>query len=335
MNRRRPIVIAHRGASGYRPEHTLEGYRLAIALGCDYLEPDLVITQDGVLIARHENELSDTTNVGDRREFASRKTTKVIDGVERTGWFAEDFTLAEIKTLRARERLPFRDQSFNDQFEIPTLAEIIALAQDASAEVGRTIGIYPETKHPSYFQSIGLSLEPPLLDVLNTNGYEDRDAPVILQSFETENLKTLRSRTSVPLIQLIGDPSQIQVDTQRSYGDLITPEGLAAIAQYANGIGVEKRLILPVNPTDANRLLPPTALIQDAHAAGLWVHSYTFRSDPSFLHPSYQGNPAAEYTQFLGLGIDGLFSDFTDHAVAVRDRLHGSPARCPSRLASD
>jgi glycerophosphoryl diester phosphodiesterase len=157
LNGQRPIIIAHRGASGYRPEHTLESYTLAIALGCDYLEPDLVITRDGVLIARHENELSDTTDVRDRPDFGDRRTTKVIDGVATTGWFAEDFTLAEIKTLRAKERLPFRDQSFNGQFDIPTLSEIIDLAQKASLGTGRTIGMYPETKHPSYFQSIGPS----------------------------------------------------------------------------------------------------------------------------------------------------------------------------------
>lgn len=319
LNGQHPIIIAHRGASGYRPEHTLESYKLAIALGCDYIEPDLVITQDGILIARHENELSDTTNVGDRPEFAARKTTRSIDGVDRTGWFAEDFTLAEIKTLRVRERLPFRDQFFNDQFEIPTLAEIIDLAQQASAESGRTIGIYPETKHPSYFQSIGLPLEPPLLELLRQYGYTDQHAPVILQSFETRNLQMLRSHTPVPLIQLINEPEHIQTDTQRAYAELMTPVGLAAIAQYANGIGVEKRSIVPVDPADPARLLEPTNLVQNAHAAGLWVHPYTFRSDPEFLHPTYHGNPAAEYTQFLALGVDGLFSDFTDQAVAARN----------------
>lgn len=319
-NRRKPIVIAHRGASGYRPEHTLESYALAIALGCDYIEPDLVITRDGVLIARHENELSDTTDVGDRPEFADRRTTKVIDGVVRTGWFAEDFTLAEIKTLRARERLPFRDQSFNGQFEIPTLSEIIDLAQHASTTPGRTIGIYPETKHPSYFQSIGLPLEPPLLKLLAHYGYTERDSPVILQSFETRNLQQLRSLTNAPLIQLIAEPTVMQVDTQRSYADLITTDGLRAIAQYANGIGVDKRLIVPVNPANPDLLLPPTSLINDAHTAGLWVHPYTFRSDPAFLHPAYNGDPTAEYWQFFELGIDGVFSDFTDQAVAVRDR---------------
>ena len=183
------IVIGHRGASGYRPEHTLASYDLAINLGADFIEPDLVSTKDGVLIARHENEISETTDVANHPEFADRRTTKVIDGVSVTGWFTEDFTLAEIKTLRAKERLPFRDQCFNGLYQVPTFQEVIDLAKQKS--VDRIIGIYPETKHPTYFDSIGLSLEEPLLQILTENGYKGPNAPVFIQSFETANLQDL------------------------------------------------------------------------------------------------------------------------------------------------
>jgi glycerophosphoryl diester phosphodiesterase len=325
-----PLIIAHRGASGYRPEHTLESYRLAIALGCDYIEPDLVITRDGVLIARHENELSETTDVGDRPEFGDRRTTKVIDGLERTGWFAEDFSLAEIKSLRARQRLPCRSAAYNDQFVIPTFAEVIALAQQASQVTGRRIGIYPETKHPSYFQALGLPLEPPLLAQLEATGYTGRDAPVMLQSFETANLQALRAQTQVPLVQLMDEPHLRQADSQRPYAELLTPGGLEAIAQYADGIGVEKRAIVPQDSANPTRLLPPTALVPTAHAAGLKVHVYTFRSDGAYLHPAYDGDPVAEYDQFFQLGVDGVFSDFTDHAVAGRDRHWPAAGSAPN-----
>ncbi|HEY9862027.1 MAG TPA: glycerophosphodiester phosphodiesterase family protein, partial [Candidatus Obscuribacterales bacterium] len=226
-----PIVIGHRGASGLRPEHTLAAYELAIAQGADYIEPDLVATKDGVLVARHENEISGTTDVAERPEFSDRKTTKTIDGVAYTGWFTEDFTLAELKTLRAKERIPGLrpgNTAFNGQFEIPTLQEVIDLAQRKSAELGRTIGIYPETKHPSYFDSIGLSLEEPLVETLNQNGYIGLNAPVFIQSFEVGNLQQLNQLTDVPLVQLFGGATDqpydfvLQGDT-RTYGDLTQP----------------------------------------------------------------------------------------------------------------
>jgi glycerophosphoryl diester phosphodiesterase len=311
-----PIIIAHRGASGYRPEHTLASYELAIEMGADFIEPDLVSTKDGVLIARHENEISGTTDVAGHPEFAARKATQWIDGHEVTGWLTEDFTLAEIKTLRARERLPFRDQTYNGRFEVPTFAEVIDLARRKSAETGRTIGVYPETKHPSYFRSIGLPLEEPLLAALQEAGYRGRTAPVYIQSFEVENLKRLRKVTDLPLIQLMeaeGKPW----DDPRTYRDLATPAGLAEIATYADGIGPDKRMIVPIGPD--GRLLPPTTLVADAHAAGLLVHPWTFRSDGNFLAPGYKGDPEREYARFFSLGVDGLFSDFTDTAFKARE----------------
>jgi glycerophosphoryl diester phosphodiesterase len=308
------IVIAHRGASGHRPEHTLEGYQLAIELGADFIEPDLVITRDGALIARHENEISETTDVSVRPEFASRRTTKSIDGVEVTGWFTEDFTLAEIKTLRARERLPFRDHSYDGQFQIPTFEEILDLA------LRKGVGVYPETKHPSYFRMRGLPLEQPLLAALEARGWTGRDAPVFLQSFETANLQELRRKTGVRLIQLLELESQpwdfAESGDPRSYRDLATPEGLAWIATYADGIGPNKRLIVPQDQD--GRLLPPTSLVEDAHRAGLLVHPWTFRSDPQFLAPAYNGRPEREIEQFYELGVDGVFSDFPEVAVHGR-----------------
>ncbi|HEX7182191.1 MAG TPA: glycerophosphodiester phosphodiesterase [Thermoanaerobaculia bacterium] len=315
----RPIVIAHRGASGYRPEHTLAAYELAIDLGADFIEPDLVSTRDGVLIARHENEISKTTDVASRPELSDWRRMKRIDGIEVTGWFAEDFTLAEIKTLRARERLASRDPSFDGRFEIPTFEEVLELAARKSRETGRTIGVYPETKNPTYFRSIGLPLEEPLLAALEAAGYRGRNAPVYIQSFEVGNLRELRKRTDLPLIQLLdtqGGPWDLAAEG-RTYRDLSAPDGLAGISEYADGIGPNKRLIVPVSPD--GRLHPATSLVAEAQRAGLLVHPWTFRNDPPFLAYEYRGDPAREYEQFLALGIDGLFSDFPDTAVRVRD----------------
>ena len=306
-----PLVIAHRGASGHRPEHTLASYELAVEMGADFIEPDLVITRDGVLIARHENEISETTDVSSRPEFADRRTTKLIEDVEVTGWFTEDFTLAEIKTLRARERLSFRDRSYDGRFEIPAFDEVLDLA------LRKGVGVYPETKRPSYFRSIGLPLEEPLLAALERRGWTDRNAPVFLQSFETGSLRKLRKRTGVRLIQLLDEPGRPWDFTAsgdfRTYLDLATPEGLAWIATYADGIGPNKRLIVPMDHD--RRLRPPTSLVADAHRAGLLVHPWTFRSDPQFLAPDYEGRPEREYEQFYELGVDGVFSDFPEVAV--------------------
>ncbi len=332
-NAQSPIVIAHRGASGYRPEHTIESYRLAIEMGADFIEPDLVATRDGVLVARHENEIGGTTDVKDRPEFMDRRTTREIDGLPVTGWFTEDFTLAELRTLWARERLPeVRPEAahYDDRFRIPTLDEVIALAQEESARVGRTIGIYPETKHPSYFESIGLPLEPPLLAALERAGWTEAADPVFIQSFETENLRMLRRRTGVRLVQLLeaqGPPYDLaRRGDPRTYADLATPAGLGEIATYADAIGPNKALIIP---RDAEgRMLPPTPLVADAHAAGLQVHPWTFRrenvflpadfrsgdiTDPAFLHGP--GDLRAEIAAYAEAGVDGVFSDNPDVAV--------------------
>ncbi|MBA2747472.1 MAG: glycerophosphodiester phosphodiesterase [Tatlockia sp.] len=358
LNGAEPIVIGHRGASGYRPEHTLASYELAIEMGADYIEPDLVSTKDGVLVARHENEISGTTDVATRTEFSDRLTTKTIDGVPITGWFTEDFTLAELKTLTAKERIPqLRPDSatFDGLYQVPTLQEVIDLAAQKSLETGRTIGIYPETKHPTYFNSIGLSLEKPLVATLNANGLTGANAPVFIQSFEVGNLQYLRTLTDVPLVQLYDEATVQPYDfvangSTRTYGDLLTPEGLAEVAAYANGIGPFKRLIVPAGTVDADGdgkpddlngdgvisaadavLQAPTTLIDDAHAAGLLVHPYTFRREGFFLAPDYSSNPELEYEQFFALGVDGVFSDNPDIAVSVRDRV-AQPVPEPSTM---
>ncbi len=294
-----PLVIGHRGASGYRPEHTLESYRLAAEMGADFIEPDLVSTRDGVLIARHENEIGGTTDVADR--FADRKTTKTIDGRTVTGWFTEDFTLAEIKTLRARERLAFRSHAYDGQFQVPTFDEVIALAQEVGQRLHRPIGIYPETKHPTYFRGIGLPLEEKLVASLDAHGWNRRDAPVFIQSFEAANLRELRQKTPVRLIQLGA--------TAAMFDDA----GLKAIAAYADGIGAEKSLVIPVGAD--GRIGSPTDLVARAHAAGLVVHVWTIRIDREFLPAAYAGKPEAEFQQFRDLRVDGIFTDFPDVGI--------------------
>lgn len=317
-----PIVIGHRGAPGYRPEHTLASYDLAIALGVDFIEPDLVSTRDGVLIARHENEISGTTDVAEK--FPERRTRKLIDGKPVEGWFSEDFTLAEIRTLRARERLPSRNQGWNGVYPVPTFDEVLALARQRSAETGRTIGVYPETKHPSHFRAIGLPLEPPLLRDLAAAGHVGLEAPVFIQSFEVQNLKDLRRMTRLRLVQLLEAPDArpwdfVAAGDPRTYGDLMTPAGLAEIATYADGIGPNRRSLLPQGPD--KRLLAPTPLVADAHRAGLLVHAWTFRDEPAFLAPDHGLDPVAEYLQVFRLGVDGVFSDFGDTALRARARL--------------
>lgn len=318
-----PIIIAHRGASAERPEHTLAAYERAIEQGADYIEPDLVPTKDHHLVARHENEISGTTDVASRPEFASRKTTKTIDGESVTGWFTEDFTLAELKTLRARERLPQlrpANAAYDGQFTIPTLAEIIALAKSASARTGRTIGIYPETKHPTYFRGLGLPLEPVLLAALADAGWTTADAPVFIQSFEVDNLKALKGQTGVRLIQLMSATGKSA--DGHDYAALASADGLKTVATYAAGIGPERVMIIPRGPD--GKLAQPTSLVRDAHAAGLEVHPWTFRPENYFLPVDFQsgtdprspGDGEAEIRAYLATGIDGLFSDST--ATAVR-----------------
>jgi glycerophosphoryl diester phosphodiesterase len=331
----KPLVIGHRGASGYRPEHTLAAYALAARMGADYVEPDVVSTKDGVLVARHENEISGTTDVESHPEFVDRRTTKTIDGTEVTGWFTEDFTLAELKTLRAEERLPDvrqRNTIYNGRYEVPTLQEVIDLTRKLSKELHRRIGIYPETKHPTYFASIDLPLERPLVATLRRNHLDGRKAKVFVQSFETANLKALDRRLDVPLVQLFGAPATrpfdfVESGDARTYADLATDAGLEEIADYADGVGPSKDYIVPRDATGAS--LPPTDFVERAHAAGLVVHPYTFRNENQFLplelrlgpDPNAYGNAIAEYEQFLGLGVDGLFSDNPDTAVEARSGL--------------
>ncbi len=340
-----PIVIAHRGASGYLPDHTMEAYALAIDLGADFIEPDLVATKDGHLIARHEPNLIATTNVSSRAEFADRKRKMKVDGVEEVGFFASDFTLAEIKTLGAVQQFAERDQSFNGQFKVPTFVEIIALTKRKSKEKNRVIGIYPETKHPTYHRALGLPLEDRLIAALQMAGWQNRAAPVFIQSFEPSSLRYLRERISVKQIQLVAasgvsgegvlefnPPFARPYDwtvagESRTFGDMLTSQGLQEVRSYAEGIGVWKPFIISSNTqatgmaayNEANRtLISPSKIIDDAHGAGLLVHAWTFRSEPHRLPSDYRGNPIAEYLKFFALGIDGVFSDFADSAVTAR-----------------
>jgi glycerophosphoryl diester phosphodiesterase len=362
-----PIVIGHRGAAGERPEHTIASYQLAIERGADYIEPDLVTTKDGVLIARHEPDITDTTDVAKHPEFASRKTTKIVDGVSTTGWFAEDFTLAEIKTLRAVERLSFRDHTFDGVYEIPTLDEIIALVKKTETETGKKIGIYPETKHPTYFAEKGYNTSQILVDTLVKDKFTD-SSRVYIQSFEVGNLKELNAKImpkagiDIPLVQLLDaddvklDGSLIEIQPadfvksgdKRTYADLRTEAGLKEIATYADAIGPWKRMIVSVKGTDANgdgkaddvngdgsvndadkTLTAPTSLITDAHKAGLQVHLYTLRNESRYLAADYKGNAEAEVAQYISLGVDGYFDDFPGTGDKVRDAAAATTVRSP------
>jgi glycerophosphoryl diester phosphodiesterase len=326
-------VFGHRGASGYRPEHTLASYELAARMGADYIEPDLVSTKDGVLISRHENEIGGTTDVARHPEFADRKTTKVVDGVSLTGWFTEDFTLAELKTLRAVERIPDIRQHntiYNGQFQVPTLQEIIDLAARLSKELGHTVGVSPETKHPSYFAKIGLPLEPRLVQTIERNGLNRPDAKFVVQSFEVGNLKQLRTSLRVGLVQLISDSGApqdfVEAGDPRTYADLVKPEGLREIATYATYLSPDQKLILPVDRN--GYLTSPTALVGDAHAAGLKVVPYTVRAENNFLPanfrsstvPSEYGNVFGYFGALYATGIDAIFSDQPDIALQARDQ---------------
>ena len=347
-------IVGHRGASGHLPEHTLEAYALAIEQGADMIEPDLVATKDGVLIARHEPNLVATTDVASK--FPERRRTMVVDGVAEDGFFASDFTLAEIRTLRAVQAFAERPQQYNGLYRIPTFDEVLALVRDRSLKTGRTVGVYPETKHPTYHQQLGLPLEDRLLAALDRVGWNRAGAPVFIQSFETANLKALRGKTKVRLIQLV-DADGVDLKTGAityaapydrpydwtvagragTFGDLLTPQGLAEVAGYADGIAPWKRYLVTTkarldaagNPVDVNGdgridesdtdAVPRPELARAIRSSGLLLHTWTFRSEPRRLAASYAGDPLAEYRQFFALGIDGLFSDFPDAAVAARD----------------
>ncbi len=351
-----PLVVGHRGASGYLPEHTLEAYARAIEMGADFVEPDLVVTKDGVLIARHEPNITSTTNVSTLPQFASRRTTKKVDGVDETGWFASDFTLAEIKTLGAVITDAERPKQFDGLYKIPTLQEIIDLVKARRTATGRDIGIYPETKHPTFHRTLSLGLEDRLITVLNAAGWNSRTSPVLVQSFEPGSLKEMKGKgLATRMIQLI-DADDYDLKTgklsytapydrpydwtvsgdTRLFSAMVTPAGLAEIKTYADGIGPWKPYIVPIKATldtagnivdrngdgarnylDASSQ-PATALIDDAHKAGLLVHAYTFRNEQRRLAFDYNKDPKAEYLQFYRLGIDGLFSDFPDTAIDAR-----------------
>ncbi|HSV53442.1 MAG TPA: glycerophosphodiester phosphodiesterase [Burkholderiaceae bacterium] len=351
----KPLVIGHRGAPGYLPDHTLEGYKKAIEMGADFIEPDLVATKDGVLIARHEPNITGTTDVSTRAEFAARKTKKVVDGVEEEGWFASDFTLAEIKTLRALQPLAERDQSHNGKYQIPTLEEVLDLAKTEGSKAGRTVGVYPETKHPTFHVGLNLALEDRLLAILAKYGYTAKTSPVIVQSFEVSNLKYLRSKTQIRLVQLV-DADDVKADGSmslvapydkpydfavakdpRTFASLLTPDGLKEVKTYADGIGPWKPYLISSKQVDANNdgkpddlngdgkiddrdrvMLAPTDVVKNAHAAGLIVHAYTFRNEARRLASDFKGDPKAEYQLFYKLGVDGVFSDFADTAISAR-----------------
>ncbi len=326
LNGQPPIIIAHRGASGERPEHTLASYERAMDQGADFIEPDLVLTRDGVLVARHENEISGTTDVADHPEFAARHTTKQIDGHAVTGWFTEDFTLAELRTLRARERLPqlrARNAAFDGLYTIPTFDEILRLVRAREATDGRRIGIYPETKHPSYFAGIGLPHEAPLLAALARHGYTHADDPIFIQSFEVENLIALHGQTPLRLIQLVDASGSPADHADRPYAAMMTPAGLAAIARYASGIGPAKDMLIARNADGS--LGASTGLVAAAHHAGLAVHPWTFRAENYFLptnlrsgaNPAAEGDLAAEIRAYVAEGVDGLFADYPGIAFAT------------------
>lgn len=340
LHGQKPLVIGHRGASAYRPEHTLAAYQLAMEMGADFIEPDLVISKDGFLIVRHEPNIVQTTDVASRPAFADRRRSKLVDGRSEEGYFAEDFTLAEIKTLRTVQSLPDRDQSFNGQFPIPTFAEVIELVKAYEAKTGRKVGIYPETKHPSYFRSQGLPLEEKLIETLIAQGFTDPQR-IFIQSFEVGNLKdvlapALKARgLAFPLVQLMGSFTAQPYDFQlagrkETYGDLAKAENLKNfVASYARGIGPWKGSFIlrsKVEAVDLNgdgqaeatesltgEVLP---LIADAHAAGLLVHPYTLRSEERYQAVQYK-EALDEYRSLIELGVDGFFTDFPDTGVAA------------------
>jgi len=325
-----PLVIGHRGAPGYRPEHTLASYELAARMGADYIEADVVPTKDGVLVNRHEPEIGGTTDVASHPEFANRKTSKVVDGTTMTGWFTEDFTLAELKTLHAVERLPAVRQHntmYNGLYQVPTLQEYLDLAKRMSGELHRQVGVYIETKHPTFFRALGIDVDRMLVDELNRNGLNQPGAKVYVESFET-NLKQLHDQLKVPLVQLIdstGAPADwVATGDKQTYADMVKPAGLAEVAKYAQAIGPDKSLIIPTDP--AGNPGPPTTLVADAHHVGLKLHPYTFRDEDQFLpadlrvspNPDDYGKAIDEDVRFFKLGVDGLFTDNTDTGIVAR-----------------
>lgn len=352
-----PVIYAHRGASGYFPDHTLEGYQKAIELGADFIEPDLVMTKDGVLVSRHEPNITGTTDVQDHAEFANRKTKKLVDGIEEEGWFVSDFTLDELKTLRAIQPLAERDQSYNGKFQVPTFEEVLQLLIIQRQKTGRQIGIIPEIKHSTYHQNLNLPMEDKVLELLSKYNLNSATSNVVIQSFEVANLKYLNSKTQVQLVQLI-DGSGVKLDgtidnvpplnqpydfrvngDQRTYVDMLTPEGLKEIKTYADIVGPWKAYLVGSKGVDKNNdgkaddingdgvvderdrsLNPATSLVKDAHAVGLKIVPFTLRNEPRRLASDFKNDPINEYLYFYQLGVDGVFTDFTDTALKARDQ---------------
>lgn len=338
-----PTVIGHRGASGYRPEHTLGSYQLALDLGADIVEQDLVPTKDGHLVCRHENEIGGTTDVADHPGFAPRKTTKTIDGIAVTGWFTEDFTLAELKTLRAKERIPAirqRNTLYDGRWEVPTFEEVLRWADREGRRSGKRVWLYAETKHPSYFRGLGLGLEEPLAKLLRRYGRDGRDAPVFLQSFEPSSIQRLSRLVSAPRVVLLSAAGTRPWDFElakdpRTVADLVKPEGLRWIAGFAQGIGPTMDLILPRDA--AGELGAPTTLVADAHARGLILHPYTARNENSFLPAEYRkgadptayGDAFGAFRTYFEQGIDGIFTDQPDTGLLAAQAFR--PGRAADR----
>ncbi|MER7761038.1 glycerophosphodiester phosphodiesterase [Streptomyces sp. NPDC097619] len=332
-----PTVIGHRGASGYRPEHTLGSYQLALDLGAHVIEQDLVPTKDGHLVCRHENEIGGTTDVADRPEFAGRRTTKSVDGVSVTGWFTEDFTLAELKTLRAKERIPAvrqRNTLYDGRWAVPTFEEVLRWARREGRRRGREVWLHVETKHPTYFRGLGLPLEEPLARLLRRYGRDGRDAPVFLQSFEPSSVQRLARLVDAPKVVLLGAANTRPWDftvagDPRTVADLITPAGLRRLAGFAQGIGPTLDLVIPRDA--AGRLTSPTTLVADAHACGLLLHPYTARNENSFLpaefrkgtDPAAYGDAFGALSAYLRTGIDGIFTDQPDTGLLAAAEIAG------------
>jgi glycerophosphoryl diester phosphodiesterase len=319
-----PLIVGHRGAAGYVPEHTLRSYKLALDIGADYIEPDLVMTKDGVLLIRHEPEISMTTNVAEKKEFKKRKTSKIIDGERMTGWFTEDFTLAELKTLRAKERLPFRSHREDGLYQLVTFEEFLQFVRDEEKKRNRVIGIIPEIKHSSYFHGLGFDPEKSLVDLLQKYNFDNEKEPVIIQSLEINNLKRLSHMTKVELVQLIDDPDLAPGDAMvehrpEHYRDMVTPEALKAIREYATWVSPDKAYIF-ARDKDGN-IHDSTSFVADAHHVGLKVLPWTFRVEPQFLPKNVDAK--TEFKMYFEAGVDGVFTDFSDVALVVRKQIYG------------
>ncbi|SDO68693.1 glycerophosphoryl diester phosphodiesterase [Streptomyces sp. cf386] len=330
----KPTIIGHRGASGYRPEHTLASYRLALDMGADIVEAgDLVPTKDGHLVCRHEPEIGGTTDVADHPEFADRKKTKLLDGVSTTGWFTEDFTLAELKTLRAIERIPANrphNTLYNGRFEVPTFEEVLRWQDEQSRKRGKQVWIYPELKHPTYFRKLGLALEERVAKVLHKHGKDRRNSPVVIQSFEPTSIQRLNKLVDNPLVVLLSGPTTrpwdfVETGDPRTVADLVKPAGLREIASYAQGIGPTLDLIIPKDAS--GNLTTPTTLVGDAHKVGLLLHPWTMRNENPFLPANFRkgtdadayGDVFGAYKVYFATGIDGVFTDNPDTGVLARE----------------